>query len=171
MNIHRARTLPNLLSVFHTMHIHQRQRIKMLCIASVRAHFIGWCLVFVFVFRFMFADLMCVHELPRNGGGKTRPNCLWAKIGVNSASQRMKSIHRENNYRKTMTRKCNSNMTISETRIIIPCSQNQWLFTKHLIKQMTLTSLLCPFLSARLAYKIHKHLHHFCVPVPMTKYT
>lgn len=25
---------------------------------------------------------------------------------------------------------------------------------------MTLTSLLCPFLSALLAYKIHKHLHH-----------
>lgn len=39
-------------------------------------------------------------------------------------------------------------------------SQNQWLFTKHLIKQMTLTSLLCPFLSALLAYKIYKHLHH-----------
>lgn len=56
-------------------------------------------------------------------------------------------------------------MTILKTRNSY--CQNRWLFTKHLIKQMTLTSLLCPFLCSIWCIKF-TNICTICL-VPMTK--
>lgn len=71
------------------------------------------------------------------------------------------NMHNANN---NQIRRCY--MTILKTRNSY--CQNRWLFTKHLIKQMTLTSLLCPFLCSIWWIKF-TNICTIC-SVPMTKF-